>query len=256
MIEFPLLRVIEAFLFIGVRLSGLMLFAPFFGSTVLAPRIKAGLVLALTVVLFPLVSPRFPAIPLSHWPAVVLGELLVGAAIGIATNIVFDAVQMAGQVLSVQMGYSLVNILDPNTQVESTAVAMFHQSAAMLIFLRLDVHLWLLRALGNSFAYLPPGSAHLSGAFVRTILAAGSVVLEVGLQIAAPVLAATLLADLVLGLLGKASPHLPVMLLGPPVKSLLGLLTLIAVVKYWPDMFRVLFLHSTAYSEQLLHLAQ
>ena len=256
MIDIPFLRLIEAFLFISVRLSGLMLFAPFFGSSVVPPRVKAGLVLALTVVLYPMVSPHFPAMPLSRWPMVVFGELLVGAAIGIATSVVFDAVQMAGQVLSVQMGYSLVNILDPNTQVESTVMAMFHQSVALLIFLRLDVHFWLLRALGNSFSYLPPGSAHLSDAFTRTALAAGSMVIEVGVQIAAPVLSATLVADLVLGMLGKASPHLPVMLLGPAVKSLLGLLVLIAALKYWPDMFRVLFLRSAAYSEQLLHLAR
>lgn len=256
MIDIPFLRVIEAFLFISVRLSGLMLFAPFFGSSVVPPRIKAALVVALSFVLYPLVSPHFPLMPLSHWPVVVLGELMVGSAIGIATSIVFDAVQMAGQVLSVQMGYSLVNILDPNTQVESTVMAMFHQMIAMLIFLRLGVQFWLLRAVGNSFSYLPPGSAHLNGAFTRTILSAGSVVIEVGVQIAAPVLSATLLADLVLGLLGKASPQLPVMLLGPPIKSVLGLLVLIAALRYWPDMFRTLFLRSMAYSEQLLHLAR
>ena len=256
MIDIPFLRIMEAFLFISVRVSGLMLFAPFLGSSVIPARIKAGLALALSIVLYPLVSPHFPQMPLSAWPAVVFGELVVGSAIGIATSIVFDAVQMAGQVLSVQMGYSLVNILDPSTQVESTVVAVFHQTIALLIFLSLGVQFWLLRAVANSFSYLPPGSAHLSGAFVRTLLSAGSIVIEVGVQIAAPVLAATLLADIVLGLLGKASPQLPVMLLGPAVKSLLGLAVLIAALRYWPDMFRALFLRSTAYSEQLLHLAR
>ena len=256
MIDIPFLRIIEAFLFIGVRISGLFLFAPFLGSGVIPPQIKATLVFALTFVLYPLVSPRFPLMPLEHWPIVALGEFTIGAAIGIATSIVFDAVQMAGQVLSVQMGYSLVNILDPTTQVESTVVAMFHQLIAMLIFLRLGVQFWLVRAIGDSFRYLPPGSAHLSGSFVRTLFNSGSMVIAVGIQIAAPVLSATLLADIVLGLLGKASPQLPVMLLGPVVKSLLGLLILIASLQFWPDMFRGLFLRSFTYSEQLLHLAR
>ena len=104
-------------------------------------------------------------------------ELLVGVALGIATSVVFEAVQMAGQVLSIQMGYSLINILDPNTQVDTTVVAMFQQSIAMLIFLRLDVHLWLLRAIGNSFSYLPPGSASLSKPFVTALVGAGSAIL-------------------------------------------------------------------------------
>ncbi len=256
MITIPFLNIISGFLFIGVRLSGLMLFAPFFSSEALPARIKAGLVLALSFVLYPMVAPQFPAAPLSHWPLLVFGELLTGAAIGIATSLVFDAVQMAGQILSIQMGYSLISILDPQTQAESTVMAAFHQALAMLIFLRLDVHLWILHAISESFAYLPPGSAHLSPAFVRTSLAAGASVFAVGLQLAAPVLSATFLADLVLGLLGKASPQLPVMLLGPAIKSLLGLLVLIATLRYWPDMFRGLFLNSIHLSERLLHLAR
>jgi flagellar biosynthetic protein FliR len=133
---------------------------------------------------------------------------------------------------------------------------MFHQSLVMLIFLRLDVHLWLLRALGNSFEYLPPGSAHLTRPFTMMALNAGAQVIEIGVQIAAPVLSATLVADIVLGLLGKASPQLPLMLLGPAIKSLLGLTVLIAALKYWPDIFRMLFLKSIDASEQLLHLAR
>ncbi|HEY0785270.1 MAG TPA: flagellar biosynthetic protein FliR [Acidobacteriaceae bacterium] len=256
MIDIPLLQVMLALLTIGVRVSGLMLFAPFLGSTVIPARIKAVLTLALTFLLYPMVEHSIPAIAVGEWPGMVASELLVGLALGIVTSLVFDAVQMAGQVLSIQMGYSLINILDPNTQVESTVVATFHQALVMLIFLRLDVHLWLLRALGNSFAYLPPGSAHLTRPFAVTALGAGASVIQVGVQVAAPVLSATLLADLVLGLLGKASPQLPLMLLGPAVKSLLGLLVLMAALKYWPDMFRGLFLRSIAATEQLLHLAR
>jgi flagellar biosynthetic protein FliR len=252
--EIPLIKIIGALLMIGVRISGLMLFAPFFGSMVIPARIKA--VLVLTFLLYPMLKTQLPQMSLSQWPQMVFSELLVGLAVGIATTLVFDAVQMAGQVLSVQMGYSLVNILDPNTQIQSTVMATFHQTIAMLIFLRLDVHLWLLRAVGNSFTFLPPGSAHLSAGFTRGVLSAGASVIEIGVQIAAPVLSATLLADIVLGLLGKASPQLPLMLLGPAIKSVLGLCVLMAALKYWPDMFRTLFLRSMTYSDQLLHAAR
>ena len=255
MIEIPFADVIQALLAIGVRLSGLMLFAPFLGSGVIPARIKAALVFALTILMYPMVSRSWPSLPLAEWPLLVFRELIVGVALGIATQVVFEAVQMAGQVLSIQMGYSLVNILDPNTQVDTTVVAMFHQSIAMLIFIRLDVHLWLLRAVGNSFSYLPPGSASLSKPFVMTLIGAGTAILVTGVQIAAPVLSATLLTDIVLGLLGKASPQLPLMLLGPAVKSLLGLSILFASLKYWPDMFRTLFLSSLSYADRVLHLA-
>ncbi len=256
MIQIPFADVLQALLAIGVRLSGLMLFAPFLGSSVIPARVKAALVFLLTILMYPMVSRSWPSLPLVEWPLLVFRELLVGVALGIATQVVFEAVQMAGQVLSVQMGYSLVNILDPNTQVDTTVVAMFHQSIAMLIFLRLDVHLWLLRAVGNSFTYLPPGGARLTGPLVLSLVGAGSAILSTGVQIAAPVLSATLLTDIVLGLLGKASPQLPLMLLGPAVKSLLGLAILFTSLKYWPDMFRTLFLNSMAYADRVLHLAR
>lgn len=246
----------QALLGVGVRVSGVMLFAPFLGSAVIPARIKAVLTLALTLVLYPMLSRRLPQLPLEHWPLLVIRELLLGIALGIATSLVFEAAQMAGQILSVQMGYSMVNIIDPTTQVDTTVVGVFHQSVAMLIFLRMDVHLWILRALGNSFLYLPPGGCHVSRPFTLSLLSAGSAILSTGVQIAAPVLSATLLTDIVLGFLGKASPQLPLMVIGPAVKSLLGLMVLFAALKYWPDMFRVLFVRSMEYANHLLYLAR
>jgi flagellar biosynthetic protein FliR len=255
-VNISLVQVLGALLMIGVRITGLMLFAPFFGSIAIPARVKAVLLLALTGLLYPMVSAKMPQMSISHWPMMVFSELVIGVAVGITTNLVFDAVQMAGQVLSVQMGYSLVNILDPQTQVESTVVAMFHQTIALLIFLRLNVHLWILNALARSFEYLPPSSGHFGAIFTKATLEAGAAVFSIGIQIAAPVLAATLLADLALGLLGKASPQLPLMLLGPAVKSVLGLVVLSAALKYWPDLFQHAFTNSIGFTDHLLHLAQ
>lgn len=251
-----LVQIIGATLTIAVRLTGIMLFAPFFGSIAIPVRVKAILVLALTALLYPMTSARMPQITISQWPMMVFSELLIGVALGVATNVVFDGVQMAGQVLSVQMGYSLVSILDPQTQAESTVVATFHQTIAMLIFLRLNVHFWILGALAKSFYYLPPATGHFGADFVTAAFQAGGSVFAIGIQIAAPVLSATLFADIALGLLGKASPQLPLMLLGPAVKSILGLLILISALKYWPDLFEHLFLNSTSQAERLLHLAR
>jgi flagellar biosynthetic protein FliR len=255
-VNISLVQVFGVLLTVGVRLTGIMLFAPFFGSMVIPARVKAVLVLAMTALLYPMVSDKIPHLSISQWPMVVFSELLIGVAFGVVTNIVFDGVQMAGQVLSVQMGYSLVNILDPQTQVESTVVATFHQTIAMLIFLRLNVQFWILRALAHSFDYLPPASGQFGASFTTEVVHAGAAVFSVGIQIAAPVLSATLLADVALGLLGKASPQLPLMLLGPAVKSILGLLILISALKYWPNLFEHLFLSSVIEGDHILHLAQ
>jgi flagellar biosynthetic protein FliR len=254
--EISLIPIIGSVLVIGLRVSGLVLFAPFFGSAVIPPRIKAVLVIAITAVLYPVYSPHLHVVTLSHWPVLVASETVVGIAMGVATNSVFEGAQMAGQILSVQMGYSLVNILDPNTQVDSTVVSFFHQSMAMLIFLGLDVHHWILRAVAHSFEYLPPGSATVNPMFLQALLHEGAIVLDLGIQIAAPVLSATLLADVVLGLMGKASPQMPLMLLGPAVKSMLGVTVLGITMRFWPHLFERYFSESIAYAEHLLHLAR
>lgn len=254
--EIPLLKVMTVAMALGVRITGLMLFAPFLGSKVIPGRIKAILVLALTAMLYPASAERMSALDISQWPVLVITELTIGVALGIATSLVFDAVQMAGQILSVQMGYSLINILDPQTQVDSTVVALFHQMIATMIFLRMDVHHWLIRAVANSYEYLPPGSATLSKAFTMEVFRMGGSVFEVGVQIAAPVLSATLIADVVIGLLGKASPQMPLLLLGPAVKSMLGIGILASALTYWPDLFSRLFMTSVGTTERLLGLAR
>ena len=255
--EISLAKVLSALMLVGVRVSGLMLFAPFFASASIPPRIKAMLVIAITAVLYPVYSPKLVLISTTtQWPLIVVSELVLGIAIGMTTNVVFEAAQVAGQVLSIQVGYSLVNILDPNTEVDNAVLAVFHQTIAMFLFLAFDVHHWILRAIAHSFEYLPPGSAHFGQAFAQTLLHDGAIVLELSIQIAAPVLAATLLIDIILGLLGKASPQMPLMLLGPAVKSMVGVLVLAAAVAYWPRLFERCFSQSIAYTERVLHLAQ
>jgi flagellar biosynthetic protein FliR len=254
--ELTLTQILSPLLLIGLRVSGLMLFAPFVGNSVVPPRIKIGLVIGITAALYPVYSSALSKLALPRWPIVVASEMLIGIAMGLTTNLVFEAAQMAGQLLSIQMGYSLVNILDPTTQVDTTVVGVFYQTVAMLIFLQLNVHHWIIRAIAKSFDYLPPGTATINPMFAETVLREGAMLLELGVQVAAPVLAATLLADLVLGLLGKASPHLPVMLLGTALKSLLGLVLIVATMQFWPALFERHFAESIAYTEKLLHLAR
>ena len=96
---------------------------------------------------------------------------------------------------------------------------------------------------------------HLNRSLTAELLHGIAGVLGTGLQIAAPVLAATLVADVILGFLGKASPQMPLMLLGPAMKSMLGVGLLITVIRYWPALFERYFTESIVFSERLLHLA-
>jgi flagellar biosynthetic protein FliR len=253
--ELSLVELMTGPLLAGIRISGLMLFAPFFGHSAIPARVKAMLVILITAVLYPAYANKIGVVTLAQWPGVVAKEMVVGVAIGVATNFIFEAAQTAGQILGVQMGYSLVNILDPQTQVDTTVVAAFHQTIAFLLFLSLDVHHWILRGIGQSFEYLSPGNIQLGRAFTSQLLGGVAGVLLTGLQIAAPVLTATLVADVILGFLGKASPQMPLMLLGPALKSMMGMALMVMAIRYWPELFGRYFGESIGFMERLLHLA-
>jgi len=239
---------------VGIRVSSLFLFAPFFGSDAIAPRIKVGLIVAVTALLYPICGPRALELSLSGILRVVVGELLVGLLIGLTAQLVFEAAQFAGQLMGIQVGFSLVNILDPNTQVDTPVLSLFSQTLVMLLFLRFGMHRCLLRALAASFAYLPPGTPVAGGGAAHQLLLAAGGIWLTGIQIAAPLLITTLLADFLLGFLGKASPQLPVLFLGLSVKSVIGLLVLAVALKYWPGIFEQQFNHAARTAEQMLHL--
>jgi flagellar biosynthesis protein FliR len=248
-------QLLAAAVFIGARVSGLMVFCPFLGSSAIPAPLKAALTLLVTALIYPLRGPLRLDLGAWQWVGVGMSEVVIGLVVGLAANFMMEAAMLAGQVMGVQMGYSLAALFDPQTQAETPVLAQFHQLAALLIFLQLDVHHWLLRAIVRSFAYLPAGTAPATFAAVNGLsLAAGGIFLA-GVQIAAPVLAATLVADVALGFLGKASPQLPVMFIGLAVKNLLGLSMLIAVVAYWPHSFSERFAASIVTAEKLLHLA-
>lgn len=241
--------------FVAARVGGLMTFAPFFGSSVVPLRVKAGLMVALTAVLLPVLGPQPVPLGVANWAMVVLSEVVVGLLLGLALHFVFDGVQLAGQVVGFQLGYSLVNLIDPHTQVETPVLSNFYQIVALLIFLQLDFHHWLLRGLARSFAYLPPGAAGATPAVVSELLPLAGGMWLVAVQIAAPALLATLLTDVALGFLGKAAPQLPVLFVGLSVKSVVGYAVMLGAVAFWPGVLSKHFLRALEGAERLLRLA-
>ena len=249
-------QVIRAAVFIAARVSGLMVFAPFFGGSAMPLRVKVGLTVALTALLYPVCGPARMQASALGWGEVMIGEWVIGLLLGLSVQFVMEATQMAGQILGVQMGFSLVNILDPQTQVDTPVLSLFYQVITLLLFLQMNVHHWLLRGVVRSFGYLPAGNAGVTLASVGLLLQAAGGILLVGVQIAAPALAATLVADVMLGFVGKASPQLPVLFIGLSVKSVLGLVVGIAAVAAWPHVLEKHFAQAVWLGEQLLHLAR
>jgi len=136
----------------GARVAGLMVFSPFFGSDAIALPVKAGFTVAVTALLYPVYASQGLALEPVGWAQLLLSETVIGLIFGLTLQFVFDAAQLAGQVLGVQMGFSLVSILDPQTHADTPVLSIFHQMAVLLIFLQLNVHHWMLRGIAEHLA--------------------------------------------------------------------------------------------------------
>jgi len=255
MLTLHLETLITAAVFAGVRIGSLMLFPPFLGSDVIAVQMKVALTVALTALLWPVYGPLAIHADAAGWLRILGGEVFIGLLLGLTLQFSFEAVQFAGQIIGVQTGFSLITLLDPQTQADTPVLSIFSQLVALLIFFRLNVHHWLLRGLAASFAYVPPGSVMAGRTAGLGLLQAAGGIWLAGLQIAAPVVAATLVADVALGFLGKASPQLPVVFVGLSVKTLLGLAVLAGGLSLWPRIFEREFPAAVGWGERLLHLS-
>jgi flagellar biosynthesis protein FliR len=249
-------RMLIPALLVGLRIAGLMSFAPFLGSASISPRFKAILTLALTALLYPVCAPQSAVITASNWVGIVLSESFLGMMMGLVVQMVFEGAAFAGQLISIQIGISLVTILDPQTQADTPVMSALYQTIALFIFLQLDVHHWMLRALVNSYTLVPVGSITASGPLVQEFFRITGSMFTVGIEIAAPVLLATMAVDMSLSFLSKASPQLPIMFIGISIKFLLGIGVIVTAMAFWPGFFESRYFAALNTCEHLLHLAK
>ncbi|HVO57209.1 MAG TPA: flagellar biosynthetic protein FliR [Dongiaceae bacterium] len=249
-------RVLLHALPVALRVGSALSFAPFLGSLSIPVRSKAVLTVLLTAILYPFC--RVPELPLSPllWTRVALSEITLGLAMGLALQFVLEAAQLAGQITSFQLAFSLVNVIDPQTNVDTPVLSIFHQLMALLFLLLFNVHHWILRGLARSFDYVPVGSVVITPASARALFHAASGMWLAGVQMAVPLLLVTLLIDLTVGFLSKASPQMPALILSVPLKSAAGYLALALVVAAWPGIFEKQYALALSWSERLLRFAQ
>jgi len=240
---------------VALRIGGLLTFGPFLGDRAIPNRVKAGLLIALTALLVPVTPVRPVLVTPMQWTQMILGEVLVGVLMGLSLTVVFEGMQFAGQMSGIQLGISLGTLFDPQSNADSPALSVFYNLIALQIFLQLDIHHWILRALCRSFDYLPVGSVLATQLVSRELVRVVGSLFSLGIQIAAPVLVTTMMIDLVLGFLSKASPQLPVLLFGIPIKNLTGYALLIGAVTMWPGILERRFALALGAAEHMLHLS-
>jgi Flagellar biosynthesis pathway, component FliR len=216
-----------------IRLGGLMVFAPLFSSAAIAPRIKAGFVIAMTVLLTPAVA-AIPNRGITLDVRSILGELGVGMVFGLSLMLLNEALMFAGMLLGMQFSFSLVNLMDPNSMIETPVLGQMLSWLGILVIIGAGLDRSLLAAVVRSFRTVPVGQAVIV-AKTGTALAmmAGGIFLA-GLQLAAPVIAASLAVEVTISLVGRLSPQLPAMVMSIPLKTMISYVVLIGSLAVWP----------------------
>lgn len=223
----------SAMVLVLLRISGLMVFAPFLSSAVFPRRVKA--MLAITIAWA--ISPVVAALPSAHSEisfSAILGELAVGLIYGIVLMMLNEVMIFAGQVLGMQFSFSLVNLMDPTTQVQTALLGEFFTTYGTFMLVAAGLHRTLLASIMRSFLIAPVGAVAMDAKTGAAIAAMFGGVFLCGLQLAAPVIAGTILVELAVSLLGRMSPQIPVLSFTVPAKTLVGYVLLIGSLALWP----------------------
>jgi flagellar biosynthetic protein FliR len=217
---------IETFVLVLARTAGIFTLAPIFGSSRIPAQIRVAISVALALVFVPLAVPKdnvLFAVDVLPLVFLVVKEAIVGLTIGFVVTLVFGAIQAAGDFVDIHAGFSFATVIDPIYGSHTAVAGRFHQMLAGLLFFATNAHHIVMLGLADSFRLLPPGSQLVNQAAASGVFDLFSGLFAIGVKIAAPIIAATFLADISLGILARAVPQLNVLMVGFPLKLGVGL---------------------------------
>jgi flagellar biosynthetic protein FliR len=221
-----------------MRVSGLLAFAPIFSSSAIAPRIKAGMAFAITLLLAPTVA---AGARVTLDASAILGELGIGVALGLFLMVLTESLAFAGMLIGMQFSFSLVNLLDPNTMIETPVLGQMLNWLGIMVLVHAGLDRSLLTVLVETFRTVPVGRAMLSAGIGVALAQLAGTVFVAGLQLAAPVMAAALTVEVTIALVGRLSPQLPAMVVSIPLKTIASYVVLIGSLALWPGWIEAHF---------------
>ncbi|GIW55325.1 MAG: flagellar biosynthesis protein [Nitrospiraceae bacterium] len=228
----------QSFVILLFRVSGMMAALPVLGSRTVPVQMKIALAMTTSMVLAPLVRPLgVPTDPVLI-TAGMAAELVIGLAIGLAGRLLFAALELAGELMGVQMGFGVVQLLDPLATHQAPLLGNVQTIMASLTFLSLDAHWMFLRAIAQSFDEIPPFGAVLSAGLAEDVVRLSHTVFLVALKVAAPVLAVVVLVNIALAVLGRTVAQMNVFALSFPATIAAGLLVMGLAMPYAQMLYR------------------
>lgn len=213
------------FVLMFARVGALIIFTPILGSTNVPSQAKIGLAFFVTLMLFPLVPFKVVEFPKGLFSLTLLisSELLIGMIIGFAVRLLMSIVQIAGTIIDFQIGFGIVNVIDPVTSLQVSVIAQFQNILAFLIFLSINAHHMVLNSIASSFQLIPLLGFEFSGDMINIFMNMIRDVFMLSVKIAAPLIATLLFTNVALGMVARTVPQMNVFIVGFPLQIGLGL---------------------------------
>jgi flagellar biosynthesis protein FliR len=209
------------------RLAGIFSALPLFGGSRVPLKIRVVAILAMTMTCFPILHLKAGGLPgdiLSLF-ILIIAEVMIGVTLGFVAKAVFGAVEFCGQLVGMQMGFSMSTMFDP-TMGQIPLMSLFQSLLAMLLFLSLGAHHMFIRAMVDSYALIPIGGWHMSSSLITFLTTVTTGVFILGVKLAAPVMVALLATTVILGVMARSFPQMNVFIISMPVNIGVGFVIL------------------------------
>ena len=232
------------FLLMLTRCSGIFMIAPFFGSLNIPVTIRAAAAFAFTLVLFPVVDGLGTvAAPRSVWAFAgsVLAELFIGWLIGFVAYVCFSAIHMAGKVMDMQVGFAVVNVMDPTSGQQIPLIGSLLYNFGIIVFLVTNGHHVIITALAESFRMVPLAAMQPNLSLTMLLVDFTNGIFVTGMKIAMPVTFAILLVNVALGILARTMPQMNIFVVGIPLQLMVGVGVLSMLLPFYVMFLDVLF---------------
>lgn len=207
------------------RLGSAIMLLPGIGDSYVNARVRLVLALALTVLATPLVTPLLPALPTSPIRLALMlgGEIVIGLFLGTIARVLLSSLQVAGTVVSIQLGLSAALVFNPLQQQQEAITSAFYSVAGVLVIFLTDLHHPILKALIGSYNAFPPGGDFFWGDFSDAVARAAADSFRLGIEIAAPFIIIGTVFYVAIGLLSRLAPSLQILFVIQPLQIVFGL---------------------------------
>lgn len=243
MTEAFFLQAVGTFLISLVRISGALVNLPAFGEGVVLSRVKAGIAAFMSLLILPhlMKTQPLPDLGILDYGVMAIKELVLGLMLGLIVLIVIDMLKFAGELIGMQIGFSFVQTVDPESNRGQAIMAEFMQILGVLTFLMLDGHLIFLGAFMQSFDLVPLAGMTLNSSMATEMGRMTGGIFLVGLQLAMPIISIILITDVALGIIARTVPRMNIFQVGFALKISLGLWVITLMLPFISGIIHLLF---------------